>query len=521
MHPAFINNLLAGKAIEAFCWMLIHSLWQGLLFTIITGLVMILTKKSGAAFRYNIMAALFFLFVVLCASTFIWELNSNTQAGTGEHAGTIGVMAENSLQQFIKKFTGYFSANASLVVMGWFIVFFAKCVKMTASLVYSQRVKHHKTHQPPDYWKNKIAQLCEQLGIKRTVQLLESEIIKIPVVIGHLKPIIFIPVGLLANLPAGEVEAVLLHELAHIRRNDYFVNVIQVIAENIFFFNPALLWMSSLLREERENCCDDVAVEQTKSKKQFIQALISFKEHALHTTKYTTAFPAKKNQLLQRVSRIINNRNKTLNPVEKIFFVASFLVLAVLSLAVTGNGVITVKKVTGNNNIATAKEEYIIMPPTAPKEKITVDNVKRLVFKDEPAEEKDNNAETLYKIDANAAGVRQSPVVYEYYNKTIIKDNKKAAVADEELADKKEKPELTDQQQAELDRLQAIRDQQQAELDRLQAIRDQQQAVKDQQQAEMDRIQAEKDRKQAEIDQQQAEKDRADFEKQKQQPAAN
>jgi len=89
-------------------------------------------------------------------------------------------------------------------------------------------------------------------------------------VIGLVKPAILVPLGLLSNLPPGQVEAVLLHELAHIRRKDYLVNLLQSFAEAIFFFNPAVLWISSLIREERENCCYDIAIGGIKNKNKFI-----------------------------------------------------------------------------------------------------------------------------------------------------------------------------------------------------------------------------------------------------------
>ena len=105
------------------------------------------------------------------------------------------------------------------------------------------------------------------------------------------------------------------HELAHIRRKDYLVNLVQSFAEVVFFFNPALLWISSLLREERENCCDEVAISHTNDKKQFIHALVAFQEYATHTSNKqpTIAFAGRKNYLLNRVKRIIYNENKKLN----------------------------------------------------------------------------------------------------------------------------------------------------------------------------------------------------------------
>src|SRR5688572_11218736 len=147
---------------------------------------------------------------------------------------------------------------------------------------------------------------------------------------GHLKPVILVPVGILTGLPAAEVEAVLLHELAHIRRHDYLVNFIQRAAEMLFFFNPALLWVSSLLRIERENCCDDIAIAKTKDKLQFVEALISFKEHSLRHPQYALGLFGKRNLLIQRVSRIVHNRNKTLSPFEVVFFGVNLFVFVLL-----------------------------------------------------------------------------------------------------------------------------------------------------------------------------------------------
>ncbi|HWB25444.1 MAG TPA: M56 family metallopeptidase [Chitinophagaceae bacterium] len=498
MHTAFINNVFAGKMAEALCWMLVHSLWQGLLFTIITGVVMLLTKKSSALLRYNIMCLLLGMFLAVCAATFFWQLNGDVYTVAGQQTA-IGNVTQNILQGWLQKLNDYFKANAGLVLIVWLIVFLAKCVKMTAGLVYGQRVRHHKTHMPGAAWQQKMAALCRQLGLKGNVLLLESEIVKIPVVIGHLKPIVFIPLGLLTSLPAGEIEAVLLHELAHIRRNDYFVNILQVMAENVFFFNPALLWMSSIIREEREHCCDDIAVAQTKSKKQFIQALISFKEHAMHTGSLTTAFPAKKNQLLQRVSRIINSNNKTLSGGEKIFLLASLLLIAGLSLAVSGG------------NLAGATKARAVTSA-----RITT-NPAAGYGDDEKSVKQDIQLTTRQVItNNNIQATHKKPVEIEMYRKVITKDDDNKFEADaKQVKTPNAKPALTDGQQAELDkqqadkdRIQADKDRMQADLDRKQADADRVQAIKDREQADLDKIQADRDRKQAEADRQQAEKAR-------------
>ncbi len=176
--------------------------------------------------------------------------------------------------------------------------------------------------------------LAERLQIKKRVQLLQSEIVKVPVMVGFFKPMILFPFSLMSQLPPEQIEAVLLHELAHIKRKDYFVNLLQSFAEIIFFFNPGVLWISSLIKDERENCCDDIAINQTKSKKEFIHALVSFQEYNIGS-KYALAFPGRKNHLLNRVKRIITNNNKALNNMEKISLAAGIVIISFVTIAFT------------------------------------------------------------------------------------------------------------------------------------------------------------------------------------------
>ena len=90
---------------------------------------------------------------------------------------------------------------------------------------------------------------------------MESRLVDAPGVIGSLRPVILLPVAVLANLTPAQIESILAHELAHIRRRDYAVNLLQTVGEALLFFHPAVWWVSSRIREEREHCCDDVAVE--------------------------------------------------------------------------------------------------------------------------------------------------------------------------------------------------------------------------------------------------------------------
>jgi beta-lactamase regulating signal transducer with metallopeptidase domain len=326
MDLSFMQN----EIVLALCWTLIHSLWQGLLLATVTGAVMIGTRKSSAGKRYKLLTALFFVFMAVTVITFVKEYGNGSHAASpvalpavtalGESGfRVIGVTETNEVvnKPIVERFKDYFNTHASLIVMIWFVIFIARFIRLTANLAYVHRLKNYKTFAPSEEWEERIKELVVTLGLKKKIKLLESGVVKVPVVMGVLKPVVLLPLGLLAHLPADEIEAILLHELAHIKRRDYLVNLLQNFAETIFFFNPALMWVSSMIREERENCCDDIAIAVTNSKSRFINALIAFQEYNFAGSSYTVGFAGRKNQLLNRVKRIINEKNKTLNAAEK------------------------------------------------------------------------------------------------------------------------------------------------------------------------------------------------------------
>jgi bla regulator protein blaR1 len=112
----------------------------------------------------------------------------------------------------------------------------------------------------PESWHNELRRLAGNLRVSTPVVLLESCLADSPMVIGHFRPVLLMPIGLLAGLPATQIEAILLHELGHIRSCDYLVNVWQRLVEGLLFYHPAVWWISRVIRTERENCCDDAVV---------------------------------------------------------------------------------------------------------------------------------------------------------------------------------------------------------------------------------------------------------------------
>src|SRR6185503_4948505 len=232
----------------------------------------------------------------------------------------------------LERFVGFINANASIVVLIWAVFFLFHCIKLITGLAGIQRMRNYRSHASPDEWRIRLDQLSETLGLKQSILLLQSEIVKVPVAIGFLKPIILVPLGLLSNLPAEQVETILLHELAHIRRKDYLVNIMQRFVEAVFFFNPALIWISSLLRQEREACCDDIVVAHTRHKGSYLEALVSFQEYCFATSQYAMAIHSNKHYLLNRVKRMITRENKKLDIMEKIVLIAGLISFTAFTL---------------------------------------------------------------------------------------------------------------------------------------------------------------------------------------------
>lgn len=323
MSVAFFQNEL----VRAFCWMLIHSLWQGLLLAAVAGIALWLAKKASAAARYNMLIGIFAIALITSAATFIHELHSSPSVGTQ----AISQVSQGSNSPLLSNWQGghiatsgyvfgnlkhYFNEYASFIVAAWFIVFIVRFVKLAVGFTYLQHIRNYKVYQPPVYWQDALAELITTIGIKQHVTLMESAIVKVPVVLGTLKPLILIPIGLLCHLPQKEMEAILLHELAHIKRRDYFVNILQGFAGTVFFFNPAMVWLSAMISEEREHCCDDIAIDITHNKAVFVSALISFQEYK-NVSRYALAFPGKKGHLMSRVKRILNKGNNASNFTQK------------------------------------------------------------------------------------------------------------------------------------------------------------------------------------------------------------
>lgn len=205
MQLLFIRAFLTNQAASAICWTLIHSLWQALFFMMMAAVIMKLTVKSRPALRYNILSIQFLLFIIASVVTFFQEWNMYSPGNSLASVETLTALPSPGATglviftqaggsgQWLNKVTDFLSAHALLIATIWFIVLILKIVKIITALIYTQHITNHKIHQPAACWNDLIAWRCGQLRISKPVRLLESEMMKVPAVFGHLKPVILFP----------------------------------------------------------------------------------------------------------------------------------------------------------------------------------------------------------------------------------------------------------------------------------------------------------------------------------------
>jgi len=295
---------------------LLHSLWEGVGLAFLTGLIIIFTRGSGAVVRYNLLVGALALFVGGVLFTFLYEIKQ-LPVSPGDWKGSLGSGWLGS------RIGGWIGEHAGMVAAVWLAVISLKLIKLTFDLYTLQRLKVVRVKPLEADFMHRVNSLAEELGIRKVIRVLESGIVRAPLVIGYIRPVILIPAGMVTRVAPADLEVILLHELAHIRRMDYLVNIFLRIVSTLLFFNPAVFWVSSLIRTERENCCDDMVIRHTGNKINYIRALVHFEEQ--RTPPYTMAFGGGSG-ILPRVERLAAGYGRTLNKIE-LFILSVLLVL--------------------------------------------------------------------------------------------------------------------------------------------------------------------------------------------------
>lgn len=316
------------QLIHALCYTLVFSLIQGFILAIVAGLILSGTRKASATLRYNLLLLVLALFAVSCGITFINAL-AHAPAPVLKAMKPDGVAAATSS---LSRLLAFLNEHSGKIVLVWMLIVCMRSLQLLAGLYGIHRLRHTVCREPDPHWQQYVKQLAEKMGITQAVRLVESGSVNVPMIIGYLKPLILMPAGLIMALPPAELEAILMHELAHIRRRDYLLNLLQEIMEILFFFNPAVWWISSLIKIEREHCCDDIVVATVGNSKDYIRALVSCGAYHPPAKGIAVALNGNKNHLLDRVKRLLSNNTSALTRPQKSLFVFCLGLLALFAV---------------------------------------------------------------------------------------------------------------------------------------------------------------------------------------------
>lgn len=309
----FLNELLPEIFLKSIGWTLVHSLWQLIIVSACLWICLRVFKRLNPSKKYSLAVGALLLSFLLAVGTFIYEFSQleRTPVDTFTQVEAFVTQASFSSSQpnvgsAITQGVIWIENSLPVLVNIWFLGAMLFLVRLLNSLSEIRILK--KTSSPvSDFELEKVLyRLVGKLNITRNVQLKISRRAISPLTFGTLKPIILLPAGLVFQLSPVQLEAILAHELAHVKRNDYLINLLLSSLEVIFFFHPCYWWMSSAIQELRENAADDLVVKSGVEPKNLATGLAEVLNFSKQNPPELALAAGKKHHpTLQRIKRIL------------------------------------------------------------------------------------------------------------------------------------------------------------------------------------------------------------------------
>ena len=296
-------TLLNQPWTERLGWTLLHFLWQGILLAALYALARAVAGGGiSARGRYAIACASLLTMTAAPAVTYWWLGNS----GQASQVGNVTAWSARPLVPGIaySPVTDPWQQAMPAIVMAWFAGAALCSFRLLMGYIAATSLRRSRNAPVPTEWQQILDRLIERMHMSRKVRLLATDRVNSPSVVGWLRPVIFAPVGVLCGLAPAQLEAVLAHELAHVRRHDYLVNVLQGMVESLLFYHPAVWWISQQIRAEREHCCDDLAVAACGDVLVYTSALAELE--SMRPARFKAALSANDGSLLRRIRRLTN-----------------------------------------------------------------------------------------------------------------------------------------------------------------------------------------------------------------------
>ena len=321
---SIIETLWASLAAEAVARALVHFLWQGALVGIATGGILALLDKARASTRYAVALGALFLMAALPIATTSRLMDraagpvkpvtpataKRAVSGSPNLVAPDPRMVPRGAPRMIPRVARAGSAGEArklgVPLLPWIFRLWLAGVAVLSLFHlggWSRVRRLPRQGRPAGQELQALARgLGSRLGIGRAVALLESTAISVPMVVGWLRPVVLVPASVLTGLPPHQLAAVLAHELAHVRRHDYLVNLLQTVVETLLFYHPAVWWVSAQIRRERENCCDDLAVTVCGDRLGYARALANLE--GLRAPASPLVLAASGGLLVERIRRL-------------------------------------------------------------------------------------------------------------------------------------------------------------------------------------------------------------------------
>ena len=314
------------NATHALGWALVHFLWQGAALAILLGVALALIRPTAARTRYAVALLTLAAMLVLPVATTV-QLYEPAIPSSSKTADVTAPAPSPSLRPSVTSVTSPATVAAvtpspstarfTLLrdrlepMLTWFVVIWVVGVLiLSVRLAYgwlgARRLRTQGTRAVSEALQQVLARLAARLRVNRSVRLLESLLIEVPAVVGWLRPVVLVPASALTGLTPQQLEVLLAHELAHVRRYDYLVNIVQCVIETLLFYHPAVWWVSRRIREEREHCCDDLAVAVCGDPHFYATALVGMERiRSTAPPRLALAATGAGGSLLTRVRRLV------------------------------------------------------------------------------------------------------------------------------------------------------------------------------------------------------------------------
>ena len=303
-----IANWLSPDVLRTLDWTLLHFLWQGAGLAALFAVAAAACRSASA--RYALAVSALVLMLVSPVVTFTWlRAQANPAVRTGAEGALTwaGTPTQNATALSGSRApvaeSGTEQPMAMLwLVEAWFLGVLLLSLRTAGGLILIERMRRKEIKRVGGELYARCLALQRRMGIERFIQYCECHRLDAPAVLGWFRPVVLLPVRALTGLTEAQIEAVIAHELAHIRRLDCFVNLFQIATETLLFYHPAVWWVSQRIRAERENCCDDEAIAVCGDAVNYARALTLMEEWR---TAPALMMAANRSPLGERVMRVL------------------------------------------------------------------------------------------------------------------------------------------------------------------------------------------------------------------------